>query len=828
MGFARFGKFATMAFHTVLLAVVLGAPRNARAIAPIGGGVFHLYTDQTRGTPGLVGSYVDSNLRGVTSHADWRTTQVIAGTRIDAALDFQTDSWGSRAAVGLTHGTDADWDLFSVQWDGFVEIVTEGTRLLTESDDSSRMWIDVDHDGVFDPGGVEFVNNHWGNPQAPTRGDASVELAPGVYGIRIQYEEEYFGNRMRLLSAPIATVRFAYLIPSNRSPQPNGVTSYQEVVGLMRDWFCEQMDRLGFGPRSFRFETQEDGVTPKIHVVNLAEDDVYFHSDTWGRVQQSAAAAGVPLWTDGEVWLLVTETHVQQPDGSIMGEVALGAGFGSGTNPGVAMFGAATLSFRASGLTDDRPYAGLVIPTIGPLPLVQDVSFPWFEGTTVSSICSSHVGAMAHEMIHGFGLPHDFRNDDSFHGNVMANGLRGFRGAILPARYFQDDCRLEYTSALILSTSKYFQGCTLPPPPAFLGLEAAIGSGAKESGSTVSVKEVGWGWNLPDRPAGGTQAAFALVLGCDTDEQVVVSAVPRTPSLLEDDPPVLSVLTSGSVPLDNGLLPITFEATDATGLASAHLRLDGNAVDEMALAGTSSISTFRTMFHVPGTSNDYSITAYDVGGNASTVSFSLTPVGVNRAPQPFVKLKKSRSTIFAQIVLDAGRTTDPDDVPESVLYEWDLDDDGGFDTSPQASAVHRLALSTPQTKRVRVRVTDPHGAQAISTAIALRTDPADVSGTDPADAWRDGITISTTTNPFSTSSEVRFALAVPGTGSLQVFDVRGRLVKTLVSPTRLAAGHYSIRWRGETDSRDRVASGTYVCVLRFGSEVRCNKLTVLR
>jgi hypothetical protein len=88
--------------------------------------------------------------------------------------------------------------------------------------------------------------------------------------------------------------------------------------------------------------------------------------------------------------------------------------------------------------------------------LVQDKSFPWFEGTTLSSIASSAQGAAAHELGHAFGLGHDFRNDANFNGDLMGNGLRGWRGAKYPTLYPSDDTQLSYGAALALSVSRYF------------------------------------------------------------------------------------------------------------------------------------------------------------------------------------------------------------------------------------------------------------------------------------------------------------------------------------------------------------------------------------
>ena len=120
-------------------------------------------------------------------------------------------------------------------------------------------------------------------------------------------------------------------------------------------------------------------------------------------------------------------------------------------------------------LGDETPYDGLVRPTVGPYPMKQNVTYPWFVGTTFSSVASADIGAMLHEMGHALGLPHDFRNDDNSHGNLMGNGLRGFRGWFDPARFVTDDLYLSYGDALALANSPYFAGTasstTTPRPP---------------------------------------------------------------------------------------------------------------------------------------------------------------------------------------------------------------------------------------------------------------------------------------------------------------------------------------------------------------------------
>ncbi len=102
-------------------------------------------------------------------------------------------------------------------------------------------------------------------------------------------------------------VRVAYVIPSNRTPQPNGVANLQNAIKLGQQFFKDQMEQNGFGPKTFVFETEADGVTPLINVVHVAETDEYLRGDLWGRTQQAASNAGISLWAAGEVWVVIPE-----------------------------------------------------------------------------------------------------------------------------------------------------------------------------------------------------------------------------------------------------------------------------------------------------------------------------------------------------------------------------------------------------------------------------------------------------------------------------------------------------------------------------------------
>jgi hypothetical protein len=484
-------------------------------------------------------------------------------------------------------------------------------------------------------------------------------------------------------------VRIAYVIPSNRTPQPDGVANIQRALRLVHDWYGEQMWRWGFGYRSFRYETEEDGVTPLVHVLHVAETDAYLREVLWVRAMEAAYDAGATsIYDPGEVWVFFPETHLQLPSGEIIGGACWGGGGAlaipgsSGDGNGFAMVGTDALPFYAAGaIHDDTPYDGVIIPEIGPYPLVQDVTWAWFLGTTISSVSSSYTGALAHEMGHGLGLAHDWRNDGNFEGNLMFNGLRGIRGWLYPDDYPDDFTRLSYASALFSACNPYF--------------------------------------TLFDRAPGPPRD--------DPDEEW----------------PVITFVTSGDVDPVGGHLQIAFEASDNVGLVAARLRMNYDTIGELELSGSPVSAEFVTPYREtgpfgPGEPHEFQLTVYDAAGNTATAVTQITPgTGFNYAPQPWIRTyPRSWARAGGLVDLDASQTSDVNDPVTNLLVEWDLDGDGVFDTEPTANKHHRTTFDTVGVRVLRLRVTDPHGAVSVSTPVNLRVVPAcpgDLDGDNDVD-----------------------------------------------------------------------------------------------
>ncbi|NNF06617.1 MAG: T9SS type A sorting domain-containing protein, partial [Candidatus Eisenbacteria bacterium] len=78
-------------------------------------------------------------------------------------------------------------------------------------------------------------------------------------------------------------------------------------------------------------------------------------------------------------------------------------------------------------------------------------------------------------------------------------------------------------------------------------------------------------------------------------------------------------------------------------------------------------------------------------------------------------------------------------------------------------------------------------------------------------------------NPFFSRTRIGFSVPSEAEVKLQIFDLRGRLIDTLLEE-RLDAGPYEVDWRKGT----KVASGVYFYRLQVGSKTQTRKMVVVR
>ncbi len=87
-------------------------------------------------------------------------------------------------------------------------------------------------------------------------------------------------------------------------------------------------------------------------------------------------------------------------------------------------------------------------------------------------------------------------------------------------------------------------------------------------------------------------------------------------------------------------------------------------------------------------------------------------------------------------------------------------------------------------------------------------------------------------NPFNPTTHIGFRIPPGGRSDfgfvdLKIFDIQGRLVKTLINENR-QIGEYSVTWNGTDDNGKQVSSGIYIYRLKSGDFYEAKRMLLLR
>jgi len=82
-------------------------------------------------------------------------------------------------------------------------------------------------------------------------------------------------------------------------------------------------------------------------------------------------------------------------------------------------------------------------------------------------------------------------------------------------------------------------------------------------------------------------------------------------------------------------------------------------------------------------------------------------------------------------------------------------------------------------------------------------------------------------NPFNPTTEINFALPENSHVTLEVFNVLGQRVLTLID-SDMKAGYQSVTWNGKDNQNQSVSSGIYLYVLKAGENTFTKKMMMLK
>ncbi len=233
---------------------------------------------------------------------------------------------------------------------GYVNLwwVEDGTKVAQLPGPTDWMHpVDFSHDGTFLAVGAE---------------DGFVRL------YNIEDIEEDIESRSQALQQP-EMVRLIYFLPSDRPARPDRVTALRQLVRDTQQFHADEMERHGFGRKTFRVETDEAGEVLVHHIVSEFNEQ-YYHKQpsrevwneiVWDKIREQ-------FYAPQHVYLVAIDVNHQLIE------------WCGGGDP---------------------------VWIDGGLEIIMPASGHCFN-----------IGLVAHELGHSFGLAHDFRDD----AHVMSYG----------------------------------------------------------------------------------------------------------------------------------------------------------------------------------------------------------------------------------------------------------------------------------------------------------------------------------------------------------------------------------------------------------------------
>ena len=83
-------------------------------------------------------------------------------------------------------------------------------------------------------------------------------------------------------------------------------------------------------------------------------------------------------------------------------------------------------------------------------------------------------------------------------------------------------------------------------------------------------------------------------------------------------------------------------------------------------------------------------------------------------------------------------------------------------------------------------------------------------------------------NPFNPSTEIQFTVGKDALVSLNIYDIQGRLVSSLVDNSFYSSGSYKITWDGNNQHGTQVPSGMYMYKLVSEHQTVSRKMVLMK
>ena len=124
----------------------------------------------------------------------------------------------------------------------------------------------------------------------------------------------------------------------------------------------------------------------------------------------------------------------------------------------------------------------------------------------------------------------------------------------------------------------------------------------------------------------------------------------------------------------------------------------------------------------------------------------------------------------------------------------------------------------------RAEIISALGADVAAEGVQLKTD----GSVDESENLPNGFYLEQNRpNPFNPQTEITFGLPVAGAVRLEIYNINGHKITTLVD-NFYPSGRHQVTWDGRDDTGERVSSGIYLYRLKAGDLVKTRKMILLK
>jgi hypothetical protein len=225
-----------------------------------------------------------------------------------------------------------------------------------------------------------------------------------------------------LPAAAERTIRIAYFVPKDRKPVKKVEEKISVIASIVSDLYAQDLARKGFKGAGIHWESKAG--QPVVHRIAGQREAAYYNNapvynanEQWRRLMpEIKAQLGDPR---RQLLVVFAETYDDGPSDVLWpGVLARGAYYSA--DGGLAIYSSHLLrdELCATTIDEQRKLFSDTTPVAGRKAWGHKMNSPRCE------FAEDGFGAVAHELGHALGLPHDRRQDDR---DIMGNGFRNLR-----------------------------------------------------------------------------------------------------------------------------------------------------------------------------------------------------------------------------------------------------------------------------------------------------------------------------------------------------------------------------------------------------------------